>query len=50
MLATLDTTGTVNYDGKAWSIDGNVDSAKKGFAADAAYSVTGLRTAGLTYT
>ena len=49
VLALLD-TGSVSFDGTAWSIVGNVDSAKKGFAADAAYSVAGLRTAGWSYT
>ena len=48
ILALLD-SGTLAYDGANWSIDGTVDSPKKGFAADAAYSVAGLRTAGWSY-
>ncbi|HWA18565.1 MAG TPA: OmpA family protein [Devosia sp.] len=48
VLVLLD-TGTLLYDGRSWSIQGVVDSAQKGFAADAAYSIAGLRTAGWTY-
>jgi outer membrane protein OmpA-like peptidoglycan-associated protein len=48
VLALLD-SGTLAFDGANWSIDGNVDTPKKGFAADAAYSVAGLRTAGWSY-
>lgn len=49
VLALLD-SGSVTYDGASWSIQGKVDTPQKGFAADAAYSVAGLRTAGWTYT
>ncbi|MEO7221275.1 MAG: BON domain-containing protein, partial [Devosia sp.] len=49
VLALLD-SGTVAFDGTNWSIDGLVDTPQKGFAADAAYSVAGLRTMGWTYT
>lgn len=48
ILDLLD-SGTVTFDGTAWAIDGKVDSPQKGFAADAAYSVAGLRTAGWSY-
>jgi outer membrane protein OmpA-like peptidoglycan-associated protein len=48
ILGLLD-SGSVLYDGTAWTIDGKVDTPQKGFAADAAYSVAGLRTAGWTY-
>jgi outer membrane protein OmpA-like peptidoglycan-associated protein len=48
ILALLD-TGTVTFDGTNWAIEGNVDTPQKGFAADAAYSVAGLRTAGWSY-
>ena len=48
ILALLD-TGSVSFDGTGWTIDGAVDSAKKGFAVDSAYSITGLRTAGWSY-
>jgi outer membrane protein OmpA-like peptidoglycan-associated protein len=49
VLALLD-TGTLSFDGANWSIEGVVDTPQKGFAADAAYSVAGLRTLGWTYT
>ena len=49
ILALLD-TGKLAFDGTSWSIEGTVDSLKKSFAADAAYSIAGLRTAGWTYT
>ena len=48
MLDLLD-SGSVIFDGTAWAIDGKVDTPQKGFAADAAYSVAGLRTAGWSY-
>ena len=48
VLALLD-SGTLAFDGKSWSLSGFVDTPKKGFAADAAYSIAGLRTAGWTY-
>ncbi len=48
VLALLD-SGTVTFDGANWSIDGVVDTPQKGFAADAAYSVAGLRTMGWSY-
>jgi outer membrane protein OmpA-like peptidoglycan-associated protein len=48
VLALLD-TGTLSFDGTNWSIEGVVDTPQKGFAADAAYSVAGLRTLGWTY-
>ena len=48
VLALLD-SGTLNFDGTNWSIEGVVDTPQKGFAADAAYSVAGLRTMGWTY-
>jgi outer membrane protein OmpA-like peptidoglycan-associated protein len=48
ILDLLD-SGTVTFDGTGWAIDGKVDSPQKGFAADAAYSVAGLRTAGWSY-
>jgi outer membrane protein OmpA-like peptidoglycan-associated protein len=48
ILDLLD-SGSVTFDGTAWSIDGKVDTPQKGFAADAAYSVAGLRTAGWSY-
>jgi outer membrane protein OmpA-like peptidoglycan-associated protein len=49
VLALLD-AGTLSFDGTNWSIEGTVDTPQKGFAADAAYSVAGLRTMGWTYT
>jgi outer membrane protein OmpA-like peptidoglycan-associated protein len=49
VLALLD-QGTLSFDGTNWSIEGTVDTPQKGFAADAAYSVAGLRTMGWTYT
>ena len=48
VLALLD-SGTLSFDGANWSIEGVVDTPQKGFAADAAYSVAGLRTMGWTY-
>ncbi|MEQ1899131.1 MAG: OmpA family protein [Devosia sp.] len=48
VLMLLD-AGTVAYDGSHWSIEGSVDSVQKSFAAAAAYSIAGLRTAGWTY-
>ena len=48
ILALLD-SGSVTFDGTNWAVDGNVDTPQKGFAADAAYSVAGLRTLGWTY-
>jgi len=48
ILALLD-SGSVIFDGTNWAIDGNVDTPQKGFAADAAYSVAGLRTLGWSY-
>lgn len=48
ILALLD-SGTLNFDGTNWSIDGAVDTPQKGFAADAAYSEAGLRTMGWSY-
>jgi outer membrane protein OmpA-like peptidoglycan-associated protein len=49
VLALLD-QGTLSFDGTNWSIEGTVDTPQKGFAADAAYSVAGLRTMGWSYT
>lgn len=49
ILALLD-SGSLTFDGSNWVIDGKVDTPQKGFAADAAYSIAGLRTAGWTYT
>ncbi|HVY50684.1 MAG TPA: hypothetical protein VHA07_03900, partial [Devosia sp.] len=49
VLALLD-SGSIAFDGASWSIKGKVDTPQKAFAADAAYSVAGLRTAGWTYT
>jgi outer membrane protein OmpA-like peptidoglycan-associated protein len=48
VLALLD-SGTLSFDGANWSIEGVVDTPQEGFAADAAYSVAGLRTLGWTY-
>lgn len=48
-VLTLLDSGSLAYDGKSWSLSGFVDTPKKGFAADAAYSIAGLRTAGWTY-
>ncbi|MEO8756231.1 MAG: OmpA family protein [Devosia sp.] len=48
VLALLD-SGSLTFDGNNWAIDGNVDTPQKGFAADAAYSVAALRTAGWSY-
>ncbi len=48
VLALLD-SGSMSFDGKSWAIEGTVDTPQKGFAADAAYSIAGLRTAGWTY-
>jgi len=48
VLVLLD-SGKVSFDGTHWSIEGTVDSVKKAFTADAAYSVAGLRTAGWNY-
>ncbi|RYE11313.1 MAG: BON domain-containing protein [Hyphomicrobiales bacterium] len=48
ILALLD-SGSLTYDGKNWSIEGVASTPQKGFAADAAYSVAGLRTMGWTY-
>jgi len=48
VLALLD-TGSVNFDGANWSIEGNVDTPMQGFDADAQYSAAGLRAAGWSY-
>ncbi len=48
VLALLD-SGKLAYDGGKWSIEGTVSTPQKGFAADAAYSIAGLRTAGWSY-
>jgi outer membrane protein OmpA-like peptidoglycan-associated protein len=48
ILGLLD-SGTLKFDGANWSIDGTVSDTRKGFAADAAYSVAGLRTMGWSY-
>jgi outer membrane protein OmpA-like peptidoglycan-associated protein/osmotically-inducible protein OsmY len=48
VLALLD-TGSVNFDGANWSIEGAVDTPMKGFDADAQYSAAGLKAAGWSY-
>jgi outer membrane protein OmpA-like peptidoglycan-associated protein len=48
ILALLD-AGSVTYDGTSWAIAGTASTPQQGFAADAAYSVAGLRTAGWSY-
>ncbi|MEQ1770733.1 MAG: OmpA family protein [Devosia sp.] len=48
VLSLLD-TGTLAFDGAAWSLTGNVDTAQKAYAADAAFSIAGLRKANWTY-
>ena len=48
-VLTLLDSGSLSFDGTNWAIEGNVDTPQKGFAADAAYSVAGLRTAGWSY-
>ena len=48
ILALLD-SGSVTYESGAWAIAGTVSTPQQGFAADAAYSVAGLRTAGWAY-
>ena len=48
VLELLD-SGKVSYDGSVWSVTGAVDSAQKGFAAESAFSTSGLRAAGWSY-
>ena len=48
VLALLD-SGEVSFDGSAWALTGAVDSAQKGFAAEAAFNGAGLRAAGVSY-
>ena len=48
VLALFD-SGSLVFNGSSWALEGVVDSPMKGFAADAAYSIAGLRTAGWSY-
>jgi outer membrane protein OmpA-like peptidoglycan-associated protein len=48
VLELLD-SGTITYDGAAWSLAGAVDTPQKAFAAQSAFAAAGLRTAGWTY-
>ncbi len=48
VLALLD-SGTLSFDGTAWSLEGGVDTPIKAFAADAAFAQAGLRTMGWSY-
>ena len=49
VLALLD-TGRIAYDGSAWSVTGDVDTAPKAEAAEQAFDAAGLRSAGWAYT
>jgi outer membrane protein OmpA-like peptidoglycan-associated protein len=48
VLALLD-TGSVTYDGAAWTLSGAVDTPHEAFIAESAFADAGLRAAGWTY-
>lgn len=48
VLALLD-SGSIKYDGSAWSLSGAVDTPQEAFTAQTAFADTGLRAAGWAY-